>query len=186
MNSKDVPYRRDFDAWNRVKKTLDQPDTSSDQDAVPEFREREVWWCALGVNIGFEQDGKGIKFTRPVLIVRKFGKTMFFGVPLTSQPKTGYFYHALGEVEKGTVSVASLSQARILSANRLIDRIGKVENAQLRAVQEKLAGLLVKIYPCGKTEGVAHDDPKANGDLYKHYTKQQAQSQVGAAKEVMK
>ena len=23
------------------------------------FREKEVWWIALGVNIGFEQDGKG-------------------------------------------------------------------------------------------------------------------------------
>lgn len=182
MMASNMPYSRDFDAWNEIKKVLDQPATTSDRDYVPEFREREIWWCAVGVNVGFEQDGKGAKFMRPVLIVRKFGKATFFGVPLTSQDKTGYFYYALGEIEKGVKSIATLSPARVFSANRLVSRIGKIENAQLKLLREKLADVLIKIYPYGKTEGVAHDDPKINGDLYHDYRNQKQKSQLHATK----
>lgn len=35
------------------------------------FYEREIWWCSLGVNIGFEQDGTNDLFERPVLVIKK-------------------------------------------------------------------------------------------------------------------
>ena len=42
------------------------------------FREKEVWWAALGKNVGFEVDGKHELFERPVLIVKKiFQRYMF-------------------------------------------------------------------------------------------------------------
>lgn len=56
------------------------------------FKEREVWWCSIGMNIGVEIYGKGKKFTRPVLIFRKFNKDSFLGIPFTSQPKDGIWY----------------------------------------------------------------------------------------------
>ncbi|HBM45364.1 MAG: 2,4-dihydroxyhept-2-ene-1,7-dioic acid aldolase [Parcubacteria group bacterium GW2011_GWF2_38_76] len=59
------------------------------------FREREIWWCSLGENIGFEQDGKNEKFERPVLILRKFNCGMFFGIPLTSQKRRIVFMRDL-------------------------------------------------------------------------------------------
>jgi hypothetical protein len=34
-------------------------------------RRKEKWWCAVGCNIGFEQDGKNDYFERPVLIFKK-------------------------------------------------------------------------------------------------------------------
>src|SRR5690606_11061015 len=42
----------DFDRWNTLKKGIDQT------EAAPSFvpQEREVWMCALGRNIGFEQN----------------------------------------------------------------------------------------------------------------------------------
>lgn len=54
-----------FDKWNKLKKTIHQN--------RPEFfvNEREVRYAHLGINVGFEEDGKGGDFKRPVLILKK-------------------------------------------------------------------------------------------------------------------
>ncbi len=52
----------------------------------PFFHEREIWFCYLGSNVGFEQDG-GENFLRPVIIIRKFNNEIFWGVPLTKSKK---------------------------------------------------------------------------------------------------
>lgn len=41
---------KDFDAWNEEKKQVD-----AREDALL-YHEREVRWCRLGTNVGFEQD----------------------------------------------------------------------------------------------------------------------------------
>ena len=56
------------------------------------FDERQIWWFARGFNIGDEEDGKGERFLRPVLIIRKFNQNVFWGVPVTSQNKSGQYY----------------------------------------------------------------------------------------------
>ena len=61
----------DFDKWNNKKKQLHV------RTNAPTFKEREVWWCSLGANIGTEQNGKGQNFTRPVLVLRKFSTSQF-------------------------------------------------------------------------------------------------------------
>ena len=38
---------KDFDRWNEQKKKL------HDGEREVLFHEREIWWCSLGVNIGF-------------------------------------------------------------------------------------------------------------------------------------
>lgn len=47
------------------------------EKARPFFREGEVWFCALGVNVGFEQDGRGGSFLRPVIISRNLTMSHF-------------------------------------------------------------------------------------------------------------
>ena len=47
----------------------------------------------MGKNIGFEQDGKGENFVRPVVIIKGFNKNMFFGIPLSTKMKEGKFYY---------------------------------------------------------------------------------------------
>ena len=32
-------------------------------------KEREIWWCSVGLNVGTEIYGKGEDFARPVLII---------------------------------------------------------------------------------------------------------------------
>lgn len=81
--------KKDFDKWNHNKKTLD----ASVKEVF--FHDREVWWCKLGVNVGFEQDGKGDRFARPILIVKKFNNQIFWGVPLSTKIKKTKFYGSI-------------------------------------------------------------------------------------------
>ena len=52
------------------------------------FKEWELWWCAIGENVGIEINGKGSMFTRPVIVYHKFSKFGFMGIPLTSKDHT--------------------------------------------------------------------------------------------------
>jgi len=70
-----------YDEWNEVKKNIFKTENSV------YFKERDVFWASIGVNIGFEQDGKGNIFSRPVLILKKYSKSMFLGVPLSTKMK---------------------------------------------------------------------------------------------------
>ena len=45
---------KDFDKWNIIKKQVNTKEVIRDLF----FYEREVWWCSLGLNVGYEQDGK--------------------------------------------------------------------------------------------------------------------------------
>ena len=75
-----------FDQWNEVKK-----DTSKD-DFLVGFKTREIFNIKMGQNIGFEQNGKGKEFIRPVLIYKKLTKDMFIGIPLTTTNRQGSFF----------------------------------------------------------------------------------------------
>lgn len=77
-----------FDEWNIVKKELD----IKFKNIIP--KEREVYWACIGENIGFEQNGKGCDFSRPVLILKRLSKHIFFGIPLSTQEKTGTFFYS--------------------------------------------------------------------------------------------
>jgi mRNA interferase MazF len=69
---------KDFDHWNRIKKQV-----NDDAAARVFFHPREMWFAHLGINLGFEQDGCGTEFLRPVLVVRKFNNQVFWALPLT-------------------------------------------------------------------------------------------------------
>ncbi len=57
------------------------------------FKEKDVWWASLGINVGHEQDGKNESFERPVLVFKKFNKHMLWVLPLTSQDKADKYYY---------------------------------------------------------------------------------------------
>lgn len=59
---------KDFDEWNQEKKRIHA-------GVNPAYGwPREVWWCALGINVGAEIDGKNNNFERPVLVMRVYNK----------------------------------------------------------------------------------------------------------------
>lgn len=75
-----VMEMKDFDAWNEDKKVVHS------SAAQVQFKDREVWWCKVGINVGYEINGKTL-FLRPVLIIRKISSNTFIGIPLTRKEK---------------------------------------------------------------------------------------------------
>lgn len=103
---------------------------------TPLFKQGEIWWCSIGVNVGEEIYGKGKSFRRPVLIFKKFTHNSFLGLPLTSQEKTGSWF-----VEfkiNGQKNWAMLNQARILDARRLGKRIAVIQDTDFIAIKKRL------------------------------------------------
>lgn len=112
--------RKDFQKWHGLKKELHE------HAGVALFQEREIWWCSLGANIGFEQDGGGEHFERPVIILKKFNLDACLVVPLTARPKKGTYYLAVGRVD-GRDAVAVLSQVRFIDRRRFANKISTLD-----------------------------------------------------------
>lgn len=116
-----------FDEWNEVKKMRHNASRS------PVIKEGEIWWCAMGENIGVEINGKHERFSRPVLILKKLSRFGFMGVPLTSQEHEGSWYASF--VFRGKKQIAVLAQSRVMSVSRLYERMGTIPNSDLEIVK---------------------------------------------------
>lgn len=128
---------KDFINWIQYKILLH----GSPKNVV--FKEKQIWWCSLGINIGVEQDGKNQKFNRPVLIIKKFNHKQFWGIPLTSQIKNEselYFQINL----KGKISYLCLSQMRVMDSKRLNNLISQMDESIFVQVKNKIVEILQK------------------------------------------
>ena len=123
-----------YDVWSRLKQELE-----GSQNKI-QFKERDIFFIKMGKNIGVEQDGKGEEFKRPVVVIKKFNKECFFGVPLTSQKKEGRFYFSFPTKTKNQVAI--LSQFRLFSSKRLSHKIGMIGKEQFRELKGKIKDLL--------------------------------------------
>lgn len=124
---------KDYSKWHELKVKIEE------EHQPPLFREREIWWCSLGANIGFEQDGKHDRFERPVLVLRKFNREMLWVLPLSTKLKEGAYYHPF--LLSGEKRVVLLSQHRTISSKRLIRRIAKVNQGVFADIVKSLVGL---------------------------------------------
>jgi len=69
---------------------------------------------SLAKNIGFEQNGSGESFYRPVMIVKKFNNHMFWTIALSTKQKRFDFY--LNYADPNGVKVAGiLAQMKLTS-----------------------------------------------------------------------
>jgi mRNA interferase MazF len=107
----------------------------SAKEASPTFKEGEIWWCSVGMNIGREIFGKGKDFSRPVIIFKKIGTDSFLAIPLTLQLKNGNWYVSVWH--DGVERRALLSQIRVLDERRLIRKIGTLDDRNLGFLKEK-------------------------------------------------
>ena len=107
-----------FDEWMGVKEKIHYAEN------LPTIRDRQVWWCALGENVGVEVNGKSGAFSRPILIFKKINRYSFLGVPLTSVPHYDKWHAQFTFQEKD--SFAKLTQIRVLSTSRLYYYMGMV------------------------------------------------------------
>jgi mRNA interferase MazF len=118
---------KEFDRWNEKKKALNSVEFA---DYV---HEREVWWCALGLNVGVEADGKNDDFDRPVLLLRKFNRDSVLIVPLSSRIKDNP-YHVQFQHE-GQAAAAVISQIRLVSTKRLLRRMYRMDSGIFDTIQ---------------------------------------------------
>lgn len=120
--------------WTKVKFHIQ---TSA---KIPYFHERELWWASVGANVGSEQDGKNSNFERPVLIVKKFNKYMFWGIPQSSKIKQNQFYHQT--TYDGKTYSLILSQMRVFSSKRLIRKVRTIPRTEFKEIRNKVKGFL--------------------------------------------
>lgn len=127
--------KKNYLVWHVLKAKINQ------KLPLGNYHEREIWWCSLGANIGFEEDGKNQLFERPVLILKKFNQEIFVGVPLTTTRKNNKYYYLLeaGGLEGSII----LSQLRTLSSRRLQRKLGRIGKKKFADIKVKVEMLLV-------------------------------------------
>lgn len=125
---------KNFDEWNILKQKLDR------EHKNPTFKEREIWWCSIGINVGHEENGKNRLFNRPVLVVRKFNRQIFLGVPLTTKIKENQFYHVIHFRDQN--QSAMLSQIRTWESKRLTHKMGEITEEQFFQIKDKIRELI--------------------------------------------
>ena len=105
---------KNFDGWNKVKKEIE-----SSPPTISKFpQEGEVWMSNVGLNIGFEQNGVGKNFNRPVLILKRFHNKMFWALPLSTKQKYLDFYFNFTDPYNKKVSVI-IAQIKLMSIKRM-------------------------------------------------------------------
>lgn len=140
MSDIDDIYQKDFDSWNQKKKEINYSEYK-----VPLFKERDIWWVSIGVNVGFEEDGKHEKFIRPVLVLKKFNRMLFFGVPLSTKIKDNPYY--LPITVKGEIVSVLISQIKVFSALRMQDKLAELDEKDYTKTVEILKEKLFSPLP---------------------------------------
>jgi mRNA interferase MazF len=128
---------KDFDSWNELKKKIDAEENIPDR--FP--KEGEVWMSSLGKNIGYEQNGSGSNFSRPIMIVKKFNNHMFWIVPLSTKQKNYDFYFNYTDINYQKVS-AILAQMKLLSVKRFKRKLYDTPSELFDEVRQKIKSFL--------------------------------------------
>lgn len=134
---------KEFDHWNKLKKNIEK----TKKEEIVYFKEREIWWCSIGINIGHEEDGKNSPFERPVLVIKKFNFHIFFGIPLSAQEKENKYYIPLtyphGEGQ------AMISQMRLFSSKRMTRKIAMLDKDEFFTIINEFKKILPDETPLG-------------------------------------
>jgi len=141
-NGATIPFEKsggkikDYIDWMAVKKKI-----NNDGDLPIRYHEKEIWLCSVGENVGFEEDGKGTSFVRPVLILKIYSSMFCHIIPLSTVNKCGKYYYNFNYT-KDKQSVALLSQLRPIDTRRLKRKVGAISDADYNKIRESLRILL--------------------------------------------
>jgi len=121
--------QKDFDGWNKEKKRIHTEEINR------QYHAREIWWCSLGVNIGFEQDGTGEGHERPILILKGLSPNTCLAVSLTTSQKRHKMRIPIGTVE-GKRAFVILSQMRVIDTKRLTNKLGFLSHSRFKTIRK--------------------------------------------------
>ncbi len=128
--------RKDFQKWHSKKTKI-----HNEQNRVF-FKEREIWFSHVGENVGFEQDGRGEEFLRPVIVLKKFNQETFWSMPLTRSVKPNNSYHFTFSFRRDELIAANISQLRLLDAKRMKYKIGSISFSDFQSLKKTIRQLL--------------------------------------------
>ena len=134
--------KKDYTKWHEVK-TMEH-NGSLGNNRKPSYKEGRIYWVSIGQNIGYEEDGKGDLYTRPVLIIRGYNQHIFLGIPLTTKHKTTPFYYRFKIKDSEEYSSAILSQIRTFDTARIRDHhpLGSVDGITLRGIKDAIIAMV--------------------------------------------
>ena len=121
---------KDFDKWNNQKKVI------HNRGENKFYHPRDIWWCRLGLNVGYEQDGKDIDFERPILVLKAFGKICLIA-PLTTSPQKHKYRIPIGLIE-GKEATVILSQIKVVDTKRFSEKIGVLNKEIFSNIQKHI------------------------------------------------
>lgn len=128
-----------FDAWNVLKKCIHGV-SQSDISSEVFFYEKEVWFASIGMNVGREQSSGNKNFSRPILVIKKFNKTTFLSIPLTSKPKMGIYY--ISSNEKFVTGSFIISQLSFTDSARLIRKLGVISADDFYKIKRAIKNMI--------------------------------------------
>ena len=123
----------DFDKWNDIKKKVDAQKINL--VLFPQLG--EIWMCALGKNIGREQNGGGQNFSRPMLVIKKFNNEIFWVLPLSTKQKKIDFYYNFKDKNNQNVSVI-ISQIRLIHIKRFERKLHDMNMPDVVEIKKRL------------------------------------------------
>lgn len=108
---------------------------------IPKIDNGEVWWLAVGENVGIEINGKSEYFSRPVLVFKKLSHLGFMGIPLSTQKHRGSWYVDFRFQNREVY--AALSQAKVFSTARLYNRLGQIAEDDMEKIKNGFSKLYI-------------------------------------------
>jgi len=137
-------FIKNFVEWFKLKPKIDIK-----KHKPPLFKEREIWWCVVGENIGSEISGKNSRFTRPVIIYAKLSSYTFLGIPTTTQffdqngkERNGSWYEKIGVSNNDMLAV--VGQIRIFDYRRLDKVMAQIDSDDFDRIKTKFNSLFYK------------------------------------------
>ena len=125
---------KNFDLWNIKKKEIDDSESNF-------YKTRDIRWCSLGVNIGYEQDGTSDSYKRPVLVIKGFSRHVCLVIPLTTSKKKNPYHIDIGIID-GTEAFVIISQLRLIDTKRLHDRLAILNMEKFDEIRKAIRNLI--------------------------------------------
>lgn len=111
----------------------------------PFVNEGDIWWCAMGENVGSEINGKSELFSRPAILLKKLSNSLYFVVPTTTKNAEGSWY--VNFSQKGKSMNACLHQARTIDYRRLFSKLGELDDMDFAKIGSAFHKLYCKKIP---------------------------------------
>jgi mRNA interferase MazF len=124
-----------FDLWNEQKQTIHNGEKNR------YVKEGDIWWCALGINIGNEQNGGQNGFERPILVIRKFSNQTCLIALLTTKTCSHPFRIKINNINDHQ-NLVILSQLKTIDTKRLKNKIHKLSSREFNKIKKAIRELI--------------------------------------------